>query len=55
MARVELRAGAPAATRKFAQEALALKPGNAVAERLIELSESQSADVPKTANSTAGK
>ena len=55
MARVELRAGAPAATRKFAQEALALRPGNAVAKRLIELSESRDADVPNAASSTAGK
>ena len=55
MARVELRAGAPEATRKYAREALALKPGNAVAERLIELSETRDANVPNDLNSNNGE
>ena len=55
MARVELRAGAPADVRKYAQEALALKPGNAVAQRLIELSEARNAKIPGAANSTTSE
>jgi len=42
MARVELRAGAYADARGYAEQALALKPGNAVAQRLIEMSSRES-------------
>jgi len=55
MARVELRAGAPADARKYALEALALKPGNPVAKRLIELSDVRDVKVPNARHSTADK
>jgi len=55
MARVELRAGAPADARRHALDALALKPGNPVAKRLIELSDVRDGKVPNTVNSTADK
>ncbi len=49
MARVELRAGSPADARKYAEEALVLRPGNAVAQRLIELSGAgEKTDTPTT-------